>query len=325
MDPRPALHELAVRYSLPRADADALQRLAEREPEPSQLQHTLPLGIAILAAALGGLGIIFWVAANWDTLGRSGKFALLQSLIVVMCGGTLLRPKARPALGLLALLAIGGLFAFFGQTYQTGADTWQLFALWTVLSLPLCLAVRHDALWAPWTLVAMTAITLCLHAHIGYAWQPRSGDQPYHLMTWLAAFLLILAMSPLLKRYTGAGPWAMRTALTLTALLLTSTAVNFLFDRTGAELLYYLALALTGAMARAFCTPRLHDTFALSALGLSLNVLLVALLAHLLFEGGHGDRIPELTFIGLAAAALLAGTVSVVLKQVRMHAPGDQP
>ena len=43
-------------------------------------------------------------------------------------------------LGLLALLGIGGLFAYFGQTHQTGADPWQLFALWAALVLPLRLA-----------------------------------------------------------------------------------------------------------------------------------------------------------------------------------------
>ena len=31
-------------------------------------------------------------------------------------------------MALLAMLNIGGLFAFFGQTFQTGADPWQLFA-----------------------------------------------------------------------------------------------------------------------------------------------------------------------------------------------------
>ena len=40
-------------------------------------------------------------------------------------------------MGLLAMLGMGALFAYFGQTYQTGADPWQLFALWAALSLPL--------------------------------------------------------------------------------------------------------------------------------------------------------------------------------------------
>jgi hypothetical protein len=67
-----------------------------------------------------------------------------------MCVGTLWIPAARTPLSLLALLNIGGLFAYFGQTYQTGADPWQLFSLWAALSLPLCLSVRGEGEAQQW-------------------------------------------------------------------------------------------------------------------------------------------------------------------------------
>jgi uncharacterized membrane protein YhaH (DUF805 family) len=116
----------------------------------------------------------------------------------------------------------------------------------------------------------------------------------------------------------------MRTALLVTAILLTFVGLDYLFDRSGGSLLYLVALLVIGGAMLAFCTRRLHDTFALSALGLSLNVMLVGLLAHLLFDNGSGERVPELVFIGLAAAALLAGTVSFVLKQSRLHDEGEK-
>ena len=84
-----------------------------------------------------------------------------------MAVGAAWRPAARAPLALLALLGIGGLFAYFGQTYQTGADPWQLFAWWAALALPLCLGVRSDVLWAPWAAVAVGAISLWVHAHTG--------------------------------------------------------------------------------------------------------------------------------------------------------------
>lgn len=323
MDPRPALHELAVRYSLSPAAAEQLQCLADRTPEPPGLKRTLPLGIAVLAAALGGLGIVFWIAANWDTLGRSGKFALLQSVILIMCAGALLLPRARVPLGLTAFMAIGGLFAFFGQTYQTGADAWQLFALWAALALPLCLGVRHDALWAPWALVVMTAVTLWVHAKIGYSWDSRPGHTAVHLVSWLVSSLLVVAMSPVLRRYTGAGPWAMRTALVFAAMLIAFIGLDYLFDRDGSDLLYFIALATLGGAMAAFCSPRLHDIFALSAVGLSLNVMLVSLLVNLLLNGPRGDRVPELAVIAIAAAAMLAGTVHFILKQSRRGTAGE--
>src|SRR5690606_20369814 len=93
-----------------------LQQLAGFDEEPAALRERGALGVAVLGAALGGLGIVFWIAANWASLGRFGRFALLQSVIAATCAGALARPAARAPLSLLALLATGGLFAYFGQT-----------------------------------------------------------------------------------------------------------------------------------------------------------------------------------------------------------------
>ena len=49
-----------------------------------------PKNMAVLAAALGGLGIIFWIAANWSDFGRAGRFGLLQALVLIMCAGAAL-------------------------------------------------------------------------------------------------------------------------------------------------------------------------------------------------------------------------------------------
>ncbi|UUZ51763.1 DUF4401 domain-containing protein [Massilia sp. B-10] len=178
--------------------------------------------------------------------------------------------------------------------------------MWSALALPLCLGVRHDALWAPWALVVMTAVTLWVHAKIGYSWDSRPGHTAVHLVSWLVSSLLVVAMSPVLHRYTGAGPWAMRTALVFAAMLIAFIGLDYLFDRDGSDLLYFIALATLGGAMAAFCSPRLHDIFALSAIGLSLNVMLVGLLVNLLLDGPGSDRVPELTLIAIAAAAMLA-------------------
>lgn len=289
-------------------------------PEPQGLQRTVPLGMAILAAALGGLGIIFWIAANWESLSRAGRFALLQAVIVAMCTGAVFRPAARPALALLALLGIGGLFAYFGQTYQTGADPWQLFAIWAALALPLCLGVRHDAVWAPWALVCISAIALWIHAHTGHDWDVNGRDLPWHLAGWIAALLLVFALSPGLSRYTGAGIWGMRVAVTLATFIITWSGLFALFGSSVAPQ-YVLGMAVLAGAAAALCTARFHDTFALSAIGLALNTLLVGGLARLLLDKrSGGDPIIETMLIGLVAAGMLAGTVKLVIGVARKHA-----
>lgn len=321
MDLRLSLQQLAAQHQLSGEAAGRLNEIAGIGVEPQGLQRSVPFGIAIMAAALGGLGIIFWIAANWESLSRTGRFALLQALIVTMCTGALFRPAARPALALLALLGIGGLFAYFGQTYQTGADPWQLFAIWAALSLPLCLGVRHDALWAPWALICMSAIALWIHAHAGHGWKVSGADLGYHLAAWGAALLLVFALSPGLSRYTGAGVWGMRVAVTLTTFIITWSGVFALFDSSVAPQ-YALGLAVLAGAAAALCSARFHDTFALSAIGLALNVMLVAGLSRFLLDNSGRDPIFQTMLIGLVAAGMLAATVKLAIAVARKHAQG---
>ncbi len=322
MDLRLALHELEAAHGLDEGASRRLQALAGLGDEPRALKRWLPLGLAVLAAALLGLGLIFWIAANWETLGRFGRFAVLQGAIVAMGIGALARPAWRAPLALVVLLATGALFAYFGQTYQTGADPWQLFALWAALALPLALAVRSDLLWAPWTLVAFVAIALWIHAHTGHRWRVGPDDLAVHLLGWAAAGAIVLAMSALARRLTGAGVWALRTAVTLAVVVITSTALAGLFSRSVATH-YGFGLLVLAALAAAFVPRRSFDVFALSAVALGLNTLAVAGLGRLLFENAHGDPIGRLFLLGALAAGMLAASVNGVLRLARAHAAAE--
>ncbi|MES2585272.1 MAG: DUF2157 domain-containing protein [Pseudomonadota bacterium] len=320
MDLRLALYELAAQHTLDAASTDKLVQIAGLNREPKQLAYWLPRGVAVLAAALGGFGVILWIAANWETLGRFGRFALLQALFLVMCAGALVKPGARVPLGLMALLTIGGLFAYFGQTYQTGADPWQLFVVWAVLALPLCLSARSDVLWTPWALIVSTGISLWVYAHTSHRWRVEPQDLRIYAMAWTAALGLTLALSPVFQRWSGSGPWAMRTAVTLTTIMITSTALGALFDREMA-LLYGLGLCLLAAAGLALASRQLFEIFGLSAVCLGLNVLLIFGLGKALFHNAQGDDwVGAMLLLGLVAAGLLAGTVSVLLRLSRRYA-----
>jgi uncharacterized membrane protein len=294
-------------------------------PEPAALAHWLPRGVAVLAAALGGLGLVMWIAANWETLGRFGRFGLLQALVLATGVGAALRPQARAPLGLLALLGMGALFAYFGQTYQTGADAWQLFALWAALALPLCLGARSDVLWAPWALVAMTAIALWTHTHTGHRWSVEPQQLSVHLVAWAVALLMVGAVCPALQRFSGAGVWAFRTAVVLAVLAFTGTALGALFHKTVGPH-YALGVLLLGASAAALSTRRGFDVMALSVVALGLNALLVCGLVRWLGEHApDGDWIGRLFLIGLFAAGLLSASVSAILKLGRRYAAESDP
>ncbi len=325
MDLRLALYRLADEHGLDARASSRLQALSGWRAEPDTLARRLPMGLAVLAAALLGLGLIFWIAANWDTLGRFGRFAVLQVVVLAFGAAALWRPALRAPLALVVLLATGALFAYFGQTYQTGADPWQLFALWAALTLPLAWGLRSDVLWTPWVLVAFVGLSLWMQAHTGHQWRVEPDDLAVHLIGWVAALGLVVAMGAMGRRFTGAGPWALRAAATLTVTVITVTALGGLFSRDIAAH-YALGLLALAALAAAFVPARSFDVFALSAAALGLNTLLVAGLGRLLFErSGSGDPIGRLFLLGLVAAGLLAASVSGVLRLARSRAVPGAP
>lgn len=319
MDLRLALYELSARHSLSNKDAHRLTELAGLQQPPARLAQRVAQGVAVLAAALGGFGLILWLAANWDSLGRFGRFALLEGVVLSMSVGAWLRPAWRTPLGLLALLATGGLFAYFGQTYQTGADPWQLFAVWAALTLPLCLGTRSDIIWTPWALVVMAALSLWVHAHTDHSWRVERTDLGVHMTAWMCVLCLCVLLSPSLSRWTGAGVWAFRLGLTLATITWTLTALGGLFSNESSAL-YAVGLMLLGAAAALLAQARFFDVFALSATALGLNVLLVFGLGRALISGHVGDGLGALFLLGISAAGLLAGTVSFILRCQKRNA-----
>ncbi len=117
------------------------------------------------AAGIGalGAGIIFFVAANWQDYGLMGRFAILQAAFVACVGIAFWRPPPGaigPLALVLATLVTGALLALFGQSYQTGADLYELFFIWAALSLPFALAGRSGAVWATWWIVLNVGLAL---------------------------------------------------------------------------------------------------------------------------------------------------------------------
>ncbi|MBC7983908.1 MAG: DUF2157 domain-containing protein, partial [Candidatus Obscuribacterales bacterium] len=54
----------------------------------------------------------------------------------------------------------GALLALFGQSYQTGADVYELFLMWALLALPLVVAAQWSVVWAAWVLIVNVTLWL---------------------------------------------------------------------------------------------------------------------------------------------------------------------
>ncbi|MFG6447354.1 DUF2157 domain-containing protein [Roseateles sp. BYS180W] len=322
MNTRLQILTLAQRHGLDAAALARLQQLAGVHEAPSQFGPWLGRLAALLGAALGGLGLVMWVAANWAELGRLPRFALLQGLIVALCLGAIARPAARPPLTLLAFVALGALLAYFGQTYQTGADAWQLFALWALLGLPLVLGLRSDLLWTPWALVAMLAIALWTYTHAAPRWGHHVGDVSVHLLGFGAMLALGAALALPLRRHAGAGLWSLRLVALLSMLSVVSIALGALFQTPVGPQYGLGVLVLATAAAGPLLRRALADVFVLSTVAGGLNILLVVGLGRWVLSGASGtlERLLGLGVMALLSLGLMAASVRLILQHGRPQA-----
>jgi uncharacterized membrane protein len=309
MDLRLAAYELSRSHSLSPDASRRLLKLTGLETEPVQLERSFTNGLAMTAAFLGGTGVIFWIAANWSGFGRFGRFALLQGFFLAMAFGAIYVPRARAAFATVAFFAIGGVLAYFGQTYQTGADPWQLFAAWSMLALPICFATKADAVWTAWCWVTMTGISLWVAAHVGYRWRFDQVNPWFSLKAWALSAMTCALLSPLVKRVTGAGSWSFRSSFSLAAMMIAFSGLLDLSD-PGSKELFVLAMAVFGGAAFMLTRPGYIDVFTLSVVGLAIDVLLIAMLANAML---NRFDILNLLLVGLLAAGILGGTVHLIV------------
>lgn len=129
-----------------------------RPDYPEWRKFLIPL-LSLLGLLSLVAGAVFFVAWNWANMPKMAKFALAELLIVALAVVVWWRwydGLARSAL-LAAGLSFGALFALYGQIYQTGADSWELFRAWLFVFLPLALIARQNSLWfCSWLLANLT-------------------------------------------------------------------------------------------------------------------------------------------------------------------------
>ncbi len=302
----------------------------DREALPHVPHEKLRTGILSGAAGLMGFGLILFVAANWDALSRFERFGLVAAVVAV---GTLASAASSllriPGL-LLAAAGTGGMLALIGQTYQTGADPWSLFALWAALSLPWAVAARTDALWTPWSLIAMTAISLWYYA-VGAAdlgwFDPAAttrnaavaGVPATILASWALSLGLCASMSPgqPLDGWLGSRRWAFRLSLALTISLIASQAstAGMYWPRVRLET-YFAGLALLVGIATWLATSTRRDILMIAATALAIDVTVIVGIVRLLFPFTRGGDIGHYILIGSIAAAIVAVSVVAIMRLI---------
>ncbi|HVY06492.1 MAG TPA: DUF2157 domain-containing protein [Burkholderiales bacterium] len=258
-----------------------------------------------LGALLIAAGIVFFLAYNWNDLGRYAKFGLVE-LLVVAALAVIWRTGIDSIAGKVALLAaalfVGALLALVGQTYQTGADTWELFSAWAVLILPWTLLGRLSALWLLWLGLLNAAVVFYYSIFGGLFGVLFAPDQ----LMWVLFALNAVALAAWegLARGRASDRWAIRILATASGGVATALAIYAIVDFRHEGGWGALAWILYLAAAYALYRRLFIDVYVLAGGVLSVIVVVTTWLSMHLFRSAEAGAflLIGMLIIGLSAA-----------------------
>ncbi|XPV75907.1 MAG: DUF2157 domain-containing protein [Desulfovibrio sp.] len=158
------------------------------------MRMMLLVGTALLLA-----GIICFYAFNWFSLSPMAKLLPIEVLLVAGVGGAAyfsLRSTLGQVLLFVASVSVGIFMAVFGQLYQTGADSYQLFMNWALLILGWVIISRCAYQWVLWAILANLALSLG-YTQLGMG---DVGDSAFVLTCMLVNFCGLVLFEWLLDR-----------------------------------------------------------------------------------------------------------------------------
>ena len=219
----------------------------------------LNLLFLLLSAGFLTSGIVTLIAANLDYFSDLAKIYGLQAVLlfsIALGFCFFLRESRKLEKEKLKLLSatfffitsvlIGAVFALVGQTYQTGANAWELFAIWSVCQLPLLLLLPNVA--SALLLVATTNIALFLFNDSSY-----ENDIALSAVSLNFIFLLL---SELFIHRLHDGNWRLLPKFLVFLVLVNLFFVRILTDFLGNDVdssVYFFILFLQVALPSLAC------------------------------------------------------------------------
>jgi uncharacterized membrane protein len=277
-------------------------------------QLTLWLGGIFCAVA-----VIFFFAYNWQAMGLFAKFGLVEVLIVG-CLVFYWRFDSNLAIAqaslLFASLLVGALLALVGQTYQTGADTYELFTVWAIAILPWVLVSRFAALWLFCLVLINVAVILYYQTFGGFfGWLFDSVQIVWAMFILNTAALCCWEIAAFCGASWLRESWAVRILVVTSGSLITMLAIWTILDfdefreiwgfegysKISALVVYPVWLVVAYIVYRHL----LKDVFVLSGAVLSVIIFITVWLSDVMLKHASAD-IGNFLFIGLVIIVLSA-------------------
>jgi uncharacterized membrane protein len=288
MQPTPTRAEfdrLAEFHSLGREGVEDMLALAAARPSRAESLQFLARCLVLAGLLSLASGLVFFVAANWSRIAVFGRFALVEIVLAACAALACWKPPPR-ILGrgalFLAFVATGALLALFGQTYQTGADVYELFLAWALLGLPLVALAQWGVTSAAWLLVLNIAFALFCGwpASGGLLWAIFGSPhfQASHMILIAGAIDLALWFVFEQWRVPAVPHWVRRLAITCAFSFMTWAGVlslygsNMPYSERPFDPLVFTGFAIASIGAVAYALRRREDVYPL-ALGMAAFII----------------------------------------------------
>lgn len=305
--PRQLLIELIERGNVPPAKVGDALAMAGVFPNGNAWKLFIDRLLLWVGALALAFAVLFFVAYNWNELGRFAKFGMVEALMALAVT-TYWKFGDDTGMGkvslLVATILLGVLLALYGQTYQTGADPWQLFFTWALLMLPWAIIGRFAAIWILWIALLNLVIVLYYQVSGGASWLAGFGDMETHWLVFLFNTLALALWEALSRRWQWLSePWATRLLAVAAGVPITGLMLSVVFDNENVGAMP--VIAWTVWLAGGFFVYRKlkPDLFMLAGGCLSVIIVLVSLLVRNMNNSSGGYLFSALLIIGLGAGA----------------------
>ncbi len=209
----------------------------------------LKLFLLCLGVSFITFGILFFFAYNWENLHKFVKIGLIEGLIIAITLIILysrMNQLIKNVLITAASILVGVLLAVFGQVYQTGANAYDLFLGWVLLTSLWVLVSNFAPLWLLYIVLLNTTFILYTK-QVAHDW---SSDFMYTLLfvfNTLIALIFIIASK--FKYKTHAPVWLQNILVLYVVSIGIMGFLEGIFDRQGSAftIFYLIVLLFFGA------------------------------------------------------------------------------
>ena len=230
-----------------------------------------------LGALSVAFSVLFFIAYNWNDWGQVAKFTLIESLLIatVFLYWRAKKDSLTAQISLLvSCLMVGILMAYFGQTYQTGADPWTLFFFWALLITPWVVIARFPALWLSWLGLLNVALSLYIDTFGLPNWFLLLANDELTTSLFLFNSLALITLELNSRRFTCLSPrWLARCIASLAGLMITLMAIETIVNSHNSNDLPFLYWM--GFIAALYVVYRHLKTDLFMLVGACLSVIVV--------------------------------------------------